>query len=409
MLMKTKKFLALIFLFLSLGNSAYYECKPSFYYTIPITITDQYYRAIPNAYVSVYYQVSGTIIENGSALYVYTPEVKTNETGKVTITLYNRELTKDRLDCNIKVKVRLYGKEFEYSYNLEEIPKTILIQIPSAKLNLEVRDQNSVPLKGKAVIGDEIIEIDGKKSVIVPQGPIEVLVAHKRSKKFYSLNIKEDTTLTFVFNYETIVISSYGSNGKALPLKVYYDNETKEGVGEVEIRIPEGETDIIVETGGERRKIRINTETSKYYKIIIDKDPPSMEGVKVEQDGVETVLSVFGEDRGKYASGMKKVVAEFTFNDGTYIVREMKDIGGGFYEVRVDKTGEFEFKITAYDKEGNKVILTGYHQITYKDNPLNIEEVKNDELLPIVIGILVVGLIGGGIYIKKKLKEMEEI
>ena len=396
--------IAIMFVFLLSTSN---PCSPKYVKTIPIRVVDYNYRPVENAYVSIYYQLTSSVTDEGKPKYTSTKKYPTNSSGMVEITIRNLETNPSRVDCNIKINVSLFNYETEEEVNIDEMPKTILIKIPAKRLTINIYDQNLNPLEGRAIIGDESIEVNGSKSLFVPKGKLNVLVIHNFRKKSYDLNIKEDTTLTSIFEYQDISINVMDEKGNLLPFKLVNHGEEVEAIGHVNLRIPAGITEVEVHVAGEKRVVDIDTSKKQVYNIFIDRSAPKVYALDIKQNDYETVIDLVSEDEGKYASGVKKIYGKLLFDDGTVIEKEFINLEGDNYEFGVQKSGSFQFTITAYDKENNILILKGRHEITYEDNPVEIEE--EGDLLPYIIGILVIGLIGGAIYVKKKLQEMEEL
>ncbi len=402
LLLKTIFIIALVLI--NFGNA----CQPKYTETIPIRVIDYNYRPIYNAEVSIYYQVSSSITEHGKPIYTYTPVYKTNESGRVDIIVRNQEYNPDKVDCNVKVKVKLFNYEKEETINIDEMPAMNLIRIPAHIFTVKLVDQNLDPLEGRVIIDENYsFNVSGSRTFQICEGVHDLLIIHKHKKRSYELEITKDTTFTSLFEYVPITIEVSNERDVPLPFEVELYDKNYSSDGKIEVKIPSGITTAKLWVLGEEKELPIDTDKKQYYTLFVDRSPPKVYGLDIKQENNETIITLTLEDEGTHASGIKKVYGKLLYEDDTLVEKEFINKDEGVYELKVEKPGSFSFQINAYDKENNLLTLKGKHEVTYEEKKWDVEE--SQDLLPLIVGVLVVGLIGGGIYVKKKLSEMEEI
>ena len=413
--MKARLFTLLIALaFLSSISSS---CSPRFSETIPIRVVDYSYRPIEGAMVSVYYQISGALLINGTTPnYMWSPEVPTDAHGLAKIWLHNQEENPDLVDCDIKIRVRYAGYEEiidkdkdNKRLNLDRLPKEVLVRLPASQLKIRVTTDKRVYLPFTYIIGPLRGEAFGTTIIPLPEGRYSVYIIHKGMKKKFNVDMvkTEDYLLDVVYRYVWINFSVFDEQGNPVNYTLKLDTgDVFRGRGHEEFKILAGVHTATLEVGNEKRTISINPAIQVNYEIYLDHTPPEISNIRVDFFNNKTIITLTAEDKGRFASGVSRVYMTLYFQDGTIINKELSKGVFNDYRAEVAKIGNFNFVIRAYDKAGNSIEVRGKQEISVVPAA---PKKRGDSTGILIIVVVLAALVGLGWYVKKKLEESEEI
>lgn len=413
-----------ILLILTMLSGLTLACNLSYIQPVSIRVIDEHFNPIENAQVKIYYQVTSSITQGGEAQYAYTSELNTDQHGSANFTLRNKENNPDLLDCNIRIHTKLFEYEIEKTVDIDEMPKTNIIQIPTRNLIIQVSDNTGFPIETSVFLNSREFEVKGKRVFRLPEQEFSILILHEYAKKSFDISLNDNLTLDVVFNYVPVQINVLNDLGDPLEFNLKIANKSFNPKSGQKLNLLTGNFPAIIEASGIKKEVSLDTITKKEYLFVFDFSAPKVNEVIVSSEGVLSILTVKLEDPGSFSSGVENASIRIVYPDKTSLEQDLEYIGGSDYQINLEKGGNFNFTITAVDKEGNQVTTKGQNNL--KTQPLNNinnntdndseqnepeEGFKIESLIlqfdPVYVVLGILGLVGLAFLLKERLEKKE--
>ncbi len=388
------------------------DCEPGFQEPLFIRALDGASRPLEGAQVSLTYQIDKTTGKG----YSTTKSFETPANGTVRIFVTNREISEDRVDCNILVNVTFDNKTVFRTIVAQRHPKIIDLALDAFILNVRVVDDRNQPIQEATVLVNEQEKKTDSRGVAefkANKGNVRVFAGYGEGKTERTIDFKADTSVSLQIGRYDLHLETIDDSGTPVDAVATISAKDYPFSGQTDIAgIPVPNPTVFVTYAGITKEVSVDLVTTTEYTVVFDTTPPTISRVSEVDSNANRRFSVLASDTGPYATGVDPKSLVFRYSsDGrnwknalTYVSRTNQLIA------EVDPAFEtFQFEAEIKDKDGNKQVIQG--RVGTKEVPVangsqngspstnnsNVPQppVQNQEfpLIPVVIGVAVLAIV----------------
>ncbi len=366
---------------------AYNACEPEYNLYLKIRVVDEQFRPVPNAYVSLTYQVSKTVHSlNETADYRTTPLKQTNASGLVTFHVVNKEKDVDNLDCKIKVHITKFRYAQDFEIDLHNLTYESLFKVPFYRLTLKaVKDDK--PISARFIVENESYE-GSSITLSVPEGYVSGYMFYEGIKRFFNITVSNDTVRYISatpLKAHVKIVNSFGE-----PVDGFVEINGKNYTGqEFDIDLPYYGYVCIAGASNITKRVKIESENTT---IAFDREAPFVKVLRASYNDTIFEIEFSAIDEGAYASGIKEVNVIAVHRKPLF--GSISPIGYNtyLYSTKVSNlTDNITFTIKVEDNEGNVKIVEGKYIVEKKEE--NKEETGDLTFVYVIIGVVLLVLL----------------
>ncbi|MEM1971375.1 MAG: hypothetical protein QW336_01935 [Candidatus Anstonellales archaeon] len=379
-------------------------CNPGYDVPITIRIIDRDGNVVPGAEVYVTFLYDGSV---SPKRYITSKNV-TDIGGKASFRIFNNQVYRANIECNVTVEVRLFNRtvlldrrnvrldDYYPSYNF-------IIDAYRVRLRFFVEDR-PVTVDRLILYGEYELRNLSYFDGYVTREFWGVAIYNNLVRNF-NFTLRNDSLFHISFSKIKYYVSTLDDSKKPIRCNALLNNEMFTINGPTEIESFDSVMRGYVNCSGKIRDV-VLTESNNRKEFIFDITPPEISDFRVESFTTNDVLlAVTIYDPNQFASGLDRVMF---YRDGQQISPER--VSGSYY-YRIPNQ-DANLKIVAIDKEGNiRELEAQFKQIIESKQDRSIPTDTGSKEDPISWFVLIIGIVvlgGIALYIYNMYKSVRE-